>query len=157
MKRFPRLEAFLVLTVAISGCADTSADQPGNANIATGPGGEMLLVNPESAGENYAMEAAFEGSLILNEENCIIGKTAEGQEMALVFPSGTRFAASDPLSIEVEGQSIEVGKPMPVTLGGGVISQGQLEKLLEGAPQQCRHEETFYVQTISSPQPENRT
>lgn len=110
----------------------------------------MLLINPDSGVENFEMEAGFEGTLLLSDENCVIGRTVEGRDMALVFPAGTSLQGGNPLTVEVEGRSIEVGIPLSVTLGGGVISQGQLGKLLEKAPEQCRREETFYVQTVST-------
>ncbi|MCW2131911.1 hypothetical protein [Arthrobacter sp. VKM Ac-2550] len=150
MKRFPPREVLLALTVVLTGCGDPSGQAVQNTAVITGPEEEMLLVNPDSGVENFEMEAGFDGTLLLSDENCVIGRTVEGRDMALVFPAGTSFQGGNPLTVEVEGRSIEVGIPMSATLGGGVISQGQLGKLLEEAPEQCRREETFYVQTVST-------
>jgi hypothetical protein len=154
MKNSAALLALVALTLVMSGCGSPSGGASATGeSISTGPNGEMLLVNPNSARENSEMEAGFEGALVLNNENCIIGRGIDGQEMALVFPADTRFAKGDPLAVTVEGHRIEVGVPMHVTLGGGVLSGGQLGELLERAPEQCRREETFYVQTVSSHKP----
>jgi len=154
MKNSAALMALVTLTALLSGCGSPSggAAAPGES-ISAGPNGEMLLVNPNSARENFEMEAGFEGAIVLNDEGCIIGRDIDGKEMTLIFPADTRFAKGDPLTVELEGHPIQVGVPMPVTLGGGVLSGGQLSNLVEGAPEQCRREETFYVQTVSPHRP----
>jgi hypothetical protein len=154
MKNSAALLALAALTVVLAACGSSSDGATATAgNTVTGPHGEMLLVNPNSDQDNSEMEAAFDGSLVLGSGNCIIGKSVDGQETALVFPADTKFAKGEPLTVELEGHSIEVGVPMSVTLGGGVLSGGQLSKLLEKAPEQCRQKETFYVQTVSTPLP----
>lgn len=146
MKTRVLLLVILASSAMTSGCVGPTGGTAFGVNLSTGPNGEILLVNPDSASEDFEMEAAFEGTLALSGGNCIIGKTAQGQESIMVFPAKTRFTGDAPLTLEVDGRPIEVDTP--VTFGGGFLSGGQLEKLLEDVPEECRRAETFYVQTV---------
>lgn len=134
----------LYVAVLLSGCGGAS----GTTAMPTGPDGEILLVNADSASENYAMEALFEGALVLNKGSCITGRTTEGRELALIFPADAGFAETEPLTVVVHGHLLEVGAPVALG-GGGILSGGRLERIVQDAPAQCRHDETFYVQSVS--------
>jgi hypothetical protein len=137
--------AISVLAVLLAGCGN-SAGSGASGNIVTGPNGEMLLVHPRSAQANSVMEAAFDGTLVVGEDDCIIGRTSDGRDFGLLFPAGARFGAGDPPTVEVEGHSLRVGHL--VSFGGGSLSRSDIGKILGGAPDQCLREETFYVQTF---------
>ena len=142
--------AISLLAVLLAGCGN-SAGSGASGNIVTGPNGEILLLNPRSTGENYEMEAAFEGTLVVGEDDCIIGRTSDGRDFGLLFPAGARFETGDPPAVEVEGHSLRVGDL--VSFGGGSLSRSDIGKLLGGASDQCLREETFYVQTFSAESP----
>lgn len=144
MKVSAALAPVLFLAVLLSGCGDAA----GSATTSTGPNGEMLLVNPDSASENFAMEALFEGTLVLNEGECITGRTIDGRTMGLIFPADTGFAEEGPLTVVVLGHRLEVGAPVALG-GGGIMPGGRLERIVQDAPAACRHDETFYVQSVS--------
>jgi hypothetical protein len=146
--RKPMALVALLLAAALAGCGNPAAREP---SAFTGPNGVVLLANPNSGAENFEMEAGFDGRLALSA-GCVIGRL-DDKEVALIFPAGTRFAGEDPLTVQVEGNDIEVGTQMNVSLGGGFLSGGQLESILEDAPVQCQREETLYVQTVSPRHP----
>lgn len=105
------------------------------------------MVNPESGSENYEMEAGFEGTLVLSEDKCVAGKTNDGLEFGLIFPAGTRFGDGEPLTVEVEGRTFEIGSP--ALLGGGVLSLEESTKLIGDLQEGCARDEMFYVQIVS--------
>lgn len=70
--------------------------------------------------------------------------------VSLLLSSVEELARDDrgPLTVVVLVHGLEVGAP--VALGGGGIRSGaRLERIVQDAPAQCRHDETFYVQSVS--------
>ena len=140
------LAAGAVLSILLSGCGDEGVPTSFGA-VQTGPGDEVLLVNPDSGRENFEMEAGFKGTLELSAEDCVIGKDSSGREVMLVFPADAEFGhGRELLTVEVEGRSLAIGGP--VFFGGGTLRQEQLDRLSESAPEGCLRSENFYVQTI---------
>ncbi|MGM0931008.1 MAG: hypothetical protein ACQEXN_15070 [Actinomycetota bacterium] len=146
MKYRVALAGLFVLATLMAGCGD-SPGSSSTSNTVTGPNGEILLVNPNSRTENFTMEAGFVGTLLLTEDKCITGRTDYGLDLGLIFPAGTRFGDGEPLTVEVEGQTFEVGST--VSLGGGVLSLEDSKKLIGDLQEGCLKDEMFYVQTVS--------
>jgi hypothetical protein len=145
MNRMPALLAIAALAALLAGCG-SSASSGASGTIVTGQNGEMLLVHPRSAQANSVMEAAFDGTLVIGEDDCVTGRTSDGRDFGLLFPAGAQFGAGDPPTVEVENHSLRIGDL--VSFGGGYLSRSDIGKILGGAPDQCLREETFYVQTF---------
>jgi hypothetical protein len=146
MKHRVALAGVFVLATLMAGCGD-SPGSSSTSNTVTGPNGEILLVNPNSGTENSTMEAAFDGILLLTEDNCIAGKTDYGLDAGLIFPAGARFGDGEPLTVEVEGKTFEIGST--VSLGGGFLPLEHLKKVIGDLPEGCLQDSMFYVQTVS--------
>ncbi len=92
------------------------------------------------------MQALFEGTLFLNENGCVAGRTLDGYEVGMLFPQGSHFESGDGLLIQSEDHQLALD--VPVALGGGFTSLD--EGRLSDVPDGCKYEETFMVQTFGT-------
>lgn len=135
----------IALIVLTSGCAFIPQPKPGTES---GPNGELLVVS-RTGPVDAVMEALFEGTLFLNEDSCVAGRTLDGQEVTMLFPQGSSLEGADELVIRSGDHRIAL--EVPVALGGGFVPSDEDD--LSDVPDGCKYDETFLVQTIGGPGP----
>jgi hypothetical protein len=96
----------------------------------------MLLVSEEERDGRSGPEAAFEGVLVVTDDNCLRGKAADGTILNVEFPAGTHF--NDTGEIDMGFATVAVGEE--VLLGGGYSEDPTLASSL---PEACRTGHTF--------------
>ena len=128
-----------------AGCGWIPQPKPGTES---GPNGELLVMSRTAPGD-AVMQALFDGTIFLNEDGCVAGRTTDGYEVAMLFPRDSHFEPGDELVIRSEDHQLALD--VPVALGGGFVSLD--EDRLTDVPDGCKYDETFIVQTFESPSP----
>lgn len=129
---------------AVIACASLTACFSGNGSTKDVSRGVVLLVSSQGSDGRSGPQAAFDGSLIIAEDNCLQGQAADGATLNVMWPSGTHINHAGDIDTGFGAVQLDTS----VTLGGSYIEAGELTKPL---PESCRTGTTFHVHFVKDP------